>query len=100
MGSILEAKLGPSWRQVGSYKGSKLHAKVTSMLSCFFIENYEFGSPQGDGGGLGEALLATWVFAFLVSKMQYIHWFSKVLQNRAGVPAGKKSPKGLSLIHI
>ena len=32
-GVILEAKLGPSWRQVGSYKGSKWHAKVTSMLS-------------------------------------------------------------------
>ena len=50
----MEAKLGPSWRQVGSYKGSKWHAKVTSMLSLFFIEKCEFGSPQGDGGGLGK----------------------------------------------
>ena len=49
---------------------------------------------MGAGGGVGCALLGTWVFAILVSKMQYFHWFFKVLQNRAGVPAGKKSPKG------
>ena len=33
LGEILEAKLGLSWSQVGLYKGSKWHVKVTSMLS-------------------------------------------------------------------
>ena len=83
----MEAKLGPSWSQVRSYKGSKWHAKVTSFL--FLLKNMNFGAPRGAGGGMGKCF-----FAILVSKMQYFHWFFKVLQNRAGVPAGKKSPKG------
>ena len=33
LGEILEAKLGLSWSQVGLYKGSKWHVKVTSKLS-------------------------------------------------------------------
>ena len=33
LGGILEAKLGLSWSQVGLYKGSKWHLKVTSKLS-------------------------------------------------------------------
>ena len=33
LGWILEAKLGLSWSQVGPYKGSKWHVKVTSKLS-------------------------------------------------------------------
>ena len=33
LGEILEAKLGLSWSQVGPYKGSKWHVKVTSKLS-------------------------------------------------------------------
>ena len=32
-GWIWEARLGPSWSQVGPYRGSKLPAQVTSMLS-------------------------------------------------------------------
>ena len=33
LGEIWEAKLGLSWSQVGLYKGSKRHVKVTSKLS-------------------------------------------------------------------
>ena len=33
LGGILEAKLGLSWSQVGPYKGSKWHVKVTSKPS-------------------------------------------------------------------
>ena len=33
LGWIWEAKLGLSWSQVGLYKGSKSHLKVTSKLS-------------------------------------------------------------------
>ena len=33
LGEILEAKLGLSWSQVGLYKGSKWHVKVTSKSS-------------------------------------------------------------------
>ena len=33
LGEIWEAKLGLSWSQVGLYKGSKWHVKVTSKLS-------------------------------------------------------------------
>ena len=53
LGEIWEAKLGLSLSQVGLYKGSKRHVKVTSKLSCFFIEIIEFWTPQGGGGGLG-----------------------------------------------
>ena len=63
-------------------------------VKLIFIEQMNFGPPQGGGGGLGPALVATWENCILVSKMQYFHWFLKVLQNRACVPAMKKSPKG------
>ena len=43
LGEIWEAKLGLSWSQVGLYKGSKWHVKVTSKSSC------------GIGTGMGEA---------------------------------------------
>ena len=33
LGEIFGAKLGLSWSQVGLYKGSKWHVKVTSKLS-------------------------------------------------------------------
>ena len=49
LGEILEAKLGLSWSQVGPYKGSKWHVKVTSKLSCFFIDIIEFWTPQKGG---------------------------------------------------
>ena len=52
-----------------------------------------FGAPRRTAAAWVKTLVATWVFAILVSKMQYFHWFFKVLQNRAGVPAGKKSTK-------
>ena len=52
------------------------------------------GTHQGAAAAWVKRLVAGWEYCILVSKMQYFHWFFKVLQNRAGVPAGKKSPKG------
>ena len=43
---VLEGFWRPSWSQVGLYKGSKSHLKVTSKLSWFFIEFIEFWTPQ------------------------------------------------------
>ena len=39
LGEILEAKLGLSWSQVGPYKGSKWHVKVTSKLILVYDRN-------------------------------------------------------------
>ena len=76
------AKLGPSWSQVGLYKGSKSHLKVTSKLSLFFIEFIEFWTPKRVRSGMGNAISGV---------MGKLHFGSK---NRACVPAMKKSPKG------
>ena len=53
-----------------------------------------FGRPWGAAAAWAQTALDTWENCILVSKMQYFHWFFKVLQNRACVPAMKKSPKG------
>ena len=52
-----EAKLGPSWSQVGSYKGLKWYVKVTSMLRWFFIEKCCFWTPKGEGRRHGRGTL-------------------------------------------
>ena len=60
----------------------------------FYRNNWILDPPEGRStAGVGH-LVATWENCILVSKMQYFHWFFKVLQNRACVPAMKKSPKG------
>ena len=73
---VLAGFWGPSWSQVGPYKGSKRHVKVTSMLSWFFDEKYEFWTPRG-AAAWAQTLVAWWEYCILDPKMQYFHWFFK-----------------------
>ena len=59
-----------------------------------FTEIIKFWTPQRAAAAWAKQPLGTWESCILVSQMQYFHWFLKVLQNRACVPAMKKSPKG------
>ena len=88
----MEAKLGPSWSQVGPYKGAEWHVKVTSKLSCFLSKNVNFGPPQGVRSGVGLRLWRHGNIAFWNPKCTIS--IKRNMQNRAGVCAGKKSPKG------
>ena len=54
---VLDGFGRPSWSQVGLYKGSKSHLKVTSKLSWFFIEFIKFWIPQKGSRWHGQCTL-------------------------------------------
>ena len=85
--SCFKEALEAPWRCLGGALGGPRESQVGAKSKLG-------GSPEGTASAWARHPLAWWENYMLVSKMQYFHGFLKVLQNRACVPAMKKSPKG------